>query len=117
MAEWTSLSVKEATRDRFNELKSNEDTSADQFLRILMDAAEQNDVDEPDMGDIKDQLDEIQRTVEQNNGALGDTVAQALEIGEHGFTDLEDRLDEIEAAAKEATQTAQATHSELEGLQ
>jgi predicted CopG family antitoxin len=34
-----------------------------------------------------------------------------------GLSDISEQLDRIEAAAKEATQTAQATHSELEGLQ
>jgi tetrahydromethanopterin S-methyltransferase subunit G len=54
------------------------------------------DASKADMSDLADQLDEIQRVVEQNNGALGDTVNDALEIGEHHDRRIQERLDEIE---------------------
>jgi len=48
MSDWTSLSVRESTRDRFNELKAKsgegsiEPLSSDQFLNSLLDAWEDN---------------------------------------------------------------------------
>ncbi|WLW38149.1 hypothetical protein [Halorubrum tailed virus BLv36] len=71
---------------------------------------------EEDINTIENKLEDIQRTVNQNNGALGDTVEQALTIGEHGFTDLEDRLERIEAMTQEATNAAQSADNKLDNL-
>jgi len=48
MSDWTSLSVRENSRDRFNELKEAtgdenvKELSSDEFLKSLMDAWEEN---------------------------------------------------------------------------
>jgi len=47
---------------------------------------------------------------------IANQIQAELLAGELG-EDLQERLDRIEAAAKEATQTAQETQTELEGLQ
>jgi len=100
MGEWTTLSVRDSTAERFNELKQNtgdEETkplTANEFLKSLLDAWEENGEsiygDFTALNDIKNQLDRIE-------SAQGDTVSEALDVAEASDnTDVLNRLDDLE---------------------
>jgi len=71
MSDWTSLSVKRSTRERFNELKAetadehNPDMSANEFLHGLMDTLEdvrdgKYENNGEDTNDVAEKLDRIE---------------------------------------------------------
>jgi methyl-accepting chemotaxis protein len=108
--EWVTVKVEKPVRD-----DAQDDPRT--YSEIMRAGLNGGDGGEADPNDVHEQLDEIKRVVDQNNGALGDTVEQALTIGEHGFTDIADQLDRIESAAKEATNAAQNAERAAEELQ
>jgi hypothetical protein len=83
----TTISLSEETKERFDELRPSGAASADEFLSALLEYYE--DGTAPSYAD--------------SNAGVPDEVKE--------------QLDRIEAAAKEATQTAQDTQHTLEGLQ
>jgi len=89
----TTITVSDETLERFKSLKSETgdgeaiaELSSDQFLNSLLDAWEEND-----------------------KSIYGTPTVEVPQ-------DMRKQLDRIEAAAKEATQTAQDTQHTLEGL-
>ena len=93
MTEWTTISVRERTAARFNEMKDAQRAehegsrlTADQYLNMLLDRAEAAQ-DGPSAHDHNTEIDE-----------------------------LTERLDKIESAANEAAEAAQRTERWMEEL-
>ena len=107
--DWANIRIEEPVRDA----AQDDPRTYTEIMRAGLDADARGG---SNPGDVQAQLDEIQRTVEQNNGALGDTVEQALNIGEHGFTDIVDRLERIESAASTAEERTGSIENTLEEL-
>jgi len=73
MPEYKTMRVPEDAWEAAKAYKEQNDLTWDQYLRLPV---------EDSSTSVQEQLDEIQRKVNQINSAQGDTVAKALEIGD-----------------------------------
>jgi len=64
--EWTSLPLREATRDRFRTNRPQEASSADAFLNTLLDEYEGVDTDDVD---VAERLDRIESAAKEATSA------------------------------------------------
>jgi len=83
MAEWTSLSVKEGTRDRLNARKAefNEnqegsvpDLSTDQFIEMLLDTLDAAEDGYYDEDVATDKIEQSLETIEERTGRIERTL-------------------------------------------
>jgi len=83
MAEWTSLSVKEGTRDRLNarkaEFNDNQegsvpDLSTDQFIEMLLDTLDAAEDGYYDEGVATDKIEQSLETIEERTGRIERTL-------------------------------------------
>ena len=115
MTDTTTIEIREDQRDALSDLKQFDRETYKEVLDRLL----EGDTNETE-GCVElanaEQLDEIQRKVNQINRAQGDTVNKALEIGEQGVHEIQEQLDRIESGVKEATNAAQSADRKIEEM-